>query len=77
MKTSEGHRIRARIPNSEELKEFSVAYCSRMEKIRSKGNMIYSMKDKNGTSQTSIENIIKASHELYSDLFKAGVTDKQ
>ena len=35
------------------------------------------MKDKNGTLQNGTENIIKASNEFYSDLFKAGVTDKQ
>ena len=39
--------------------------------------MIYSKKDKNGTLQTSTENITEASHEFYSDFFKAGVTDKQ
>ena len=48
-----------------------------MEKIRSEGNMIYSIKDKNGTVQNSTENIIKVSHEFYSDLFKAWITDRQ
>ena len=48
-----------------------------MEKIRSEGSMIYSIKDKNWTLQNSTENIIKVSHEFYSDLFKAGVTDRQ
>ena len=76
IRRSEGHKIRARIPNFEE-QEPDIAYCSRMEKIRSEGNMIYSIKDKNGTLQNSTENIIKVSHEFYSDLFKAGVTDRQ
>ena len=76
MRRSEGHRIRARIPNFEE-QEPNIAYYSRMEKIRSEGNMIYSIKDKNGTVQNSTENIIKVSREFYSDLFKAGNTDRQ
>ena len=75
MRRSEGHRIRATIPNFEE-QEQNIAYYSGIEKIKSEGNMIYSIKDKNGTLQNSTENIIKASHEFYSDLFKAGVTDK-
>ena len=58
MRRSEGHRIRARIPSFEE-QERNIAYYSRMEKLRSEGNMIYSMKDKNGTLQKSTENIIK------------------
>ena len=36
LRKSEGHRIRARIPNFEE-QEPSIAYYSRMEKIRSEG----------------------------------------
>ena len=76
IRRSEGHRIRARITNFEE-QEPNIAYYSRMEKIRSEGNMIYSIKDKNETLPNSTENIIKVSHEFYSDLFKAGVTDRQ
>ena len=76
MRRSEGHRIRARIPNFEE-RESNIAYYSRMEKIMSERNMIYSIKDKNGTVQNSAENIIKVSHKFYSDLFKAGITDRQ
>ena len=56
MRRSEGHKIRTRIPNFEE-QEPNIAYYSRMEKIRSEGNMIYSIKDKNGTVQDSTENI--------------------
>ena len=55
-----------------EEKEPNIAYYSRMEKIRSEGNMIYSIKDKNGILQNSTENIIKASNEFYSDWFNAG-----
>ena len=60
-----------------EEQEPSIAYYSGMENIRSEGRMIYSTKDKNRTLQNSTENIIKASYEFYSDLIKAGVTDKQ
>ena len=75
MRRSEGHRIRTRIPNFEK-QEPNIAYYSRLEKIRSEGNMI-NIKDQNGTLQTSTENIIEAPHEFCSDLFEAGVTDKQ
>ena len=71
MRRSEGHRIRARIPKFEE-QEPNIAYYSRMEKIRSEGNMIYSIKDKNGTLQNSTENIIKALHEFFLTCLREG-----
>ena len=70
LKKSEGHRIRARIPHFEE-NEPNISYYARMEKIKSEGNTIQSLYDKNGIQQCETSQVLKITENYYSDLFKA------
>ena len=63
LKKSEGHRIRTRIPHFEE---------SEPER-----NTIQPLYDKNGVQQCEKSQVLKITEDYYSDLFKAGKTNKQ
>ena len=78
LKKSEGHHIRARIPHFEE-NEPNISYYARMEKIKSEGNTIQSLYDKNGIQQCESETsqVRKITEDYYSDLLRAGKTNKQ
>ena len=76
LKKSERHRIRARIPHFEE-NEPNISYYERMEKVKSEGNTIHSLYDKNGIQQSETSQILKITENYYSDLFRAGETKKQ
>ena len=71
MKKSESHRIRARIPHFEE-NEPNLSYYARMEKIKSEGNTIQSLYDKNGIQQGETSQILKITENYCSNLFRAG-----
>ena len=70
LKKSEGHRIRARIPHFEQ-NEPNISYYVRMEKIKSEGNTIQSLYDKNGKQQYKTSQSLKITENYYSDLFRA------
>ena len=76
LKKSEGHRIRARIPHFEE-NEPNISSFARVEKIKSEGNTIQSLYDKNGIQQCEKSQVLKVTEDYYSDLFRAGKTNKQ
>ena len=63
LKKSEGHRTRARIPHFEE-NEPNISYYARMEKIKSEGNTIQSLYDKNGTQQCETSQSTKDNRRL-------------
>ena len=67
LKKSEGHRIRPRIPHFEE-NEPNISYYGRMEKIKSEGNTIQSLYDKNGIQQCETSQALKITEDYYSDL---------
>ena len=58
LKKSEGHHIRARIPHFEE-NDPNISYYARMEKMKSEGNTIQSLYDKNGIQQGETSQILK------------------
>ena len=76
LKKSEGHHIRARIPHFEE-NEPNISYYARMEIIKSEGNTIQSLYDKNGIQQCETSQVLKITEDYYSDLLMAGKTNKQ
>ena len=47
-----------------------------MEKIKSEGNTIHSLYDKNGIQQCETSQVLKITEDYYSDLFRAGKTNK-
>ena len=50
---------------------------ARMEKIKSEGNIIRSLYDKNGVQQCETSQVLKITEDYYSDLFRAGKTNKR
>ena len=63
-------------PHFEE-NEPNISYYARMEKIKSEGNTIQSLYDKNGIQQGETSQILKITENYYLDLFRAGKTNKQ
>ena len=63
-------------PHFEE-NEPNISYYARMEKIKSEGNTIQSLYDKNGIQQCETSEVRKITEDYYSDLFRAGKTNKQ
>ena len=76
LKKSESHPIRARIPHFGK-HEPNISYYARMEKIQSEGNTIQSLYDKYGIQQCETSQVLKITEAYYSDLFRAGKTNKQ
>ena len=73
---AEGCRIRSRVPNFES-KEPGVAYFSTMEKRGSKRNLIYALKDENGSARTGTQEVVGIAEDFYRQLFSRGETDEQ
>ena len=76
LKKSESHHIGATIPHFEE-NEPNISYYARMEKIKSEGNTIQSLYDKNSIQQCETSQVLKITQDYYSDLFRTGKANKQ
>ena len=54
-----------------------ILLCENGKKIKSEGNTIQSLYDKNGIQQCETSQVLKITEDYYSDLLRAGKTNKQ
>ena len=70
----EGYLIRSRLPKFED-KEPKIEYYSKLEKRQAKANMISILHDNHGAECTDQADLLRLTHDFYSDLYRPTYTD--
>ena len=69
-----GALLRAKMANFEE-NEVNIAYVSKIEQLRGESNTITSLVDNEGIIKSGSENVLKITHDFYSNLYKRSEED--